>query len=265
MPDVETASQPLGADQAASATDVVTGAVDAAADDLQTGIGSTEATAQATASDAADAAAATVSAATTAAAGLATPATGAVATTLPQRSGAGANTLATGVAALRGAAEALRGPGLAALGLELTVARRAGRDEPVQQLGRHALTSATACANAASLAREGFCMPLTFRTYCSAAASTSSCVVGGLEVVEDADVPAHGHIVAAVPRRAAGQASSCSHRSTRTQSIWIANHRVGWLSGTIVVLSAAATLGRSGSRLPPSSAGAFASRSRPQS
>jgi hypothetical protein len=42
-----------------------------------------------------------------------------------------------------------------------------------------ALTSSTACANAASSACEGFCRPLTLRTYCNAAARISSFVVGG--------------------------------------------------------------------------------------
>lgn len=40
-------------------------------------------------------------------------------------------------------------------------------------------TSATARANASSFARDGLVDPLTFRTYCSAAACTSSSVAGG--------------------------------------------------------------------------------------
>jgi len=41
------------------------------------------------------------------------------------------------------------------------------------------VTASTARANAASLACDGFDDPLTFRTYCSAAARTSSGVAGG--------------------------------------------------------------------------------------
>ena len=42
-----------------------------------------------------------------------------------------------------------------------------------------AATSSTARANASSFARDGFEKPLTFRTYCSAAACTSCSVAGG--------------------------------------------------------------------------------------
>ena len=42
-----------------------------------------------------------------------------------------------------------------------------------------AATSSTAWANATSFAFDGFEEPLTFRTYCSAAAAISSSVAGG--------------------------------------------------------------------------------------
>ena len=81
---------------------------------------------------------------------------------------------------LRDAAEANRGPLAAPLRLELavTVRRRASRARRADARSR-ARRPATARSNTASFARDGFCMPLTFRTYCSAAAWISSCVVGG--------------------------------------------------------------------------------------
>ena len=42
-----------------------------------------------------------------------------------------------------------------------------------------AVTSLTACSNAASLARDGLVLPLSFRTNCSAEARTSSWLAGG--------------------------------------------------------------------------------------
>jgi len=42
-----------------------------------------------------------------------------------------------------------------------------------------AATSSTARSNASAFAWDGFCIPLTLRTYWTAAASISSCVVGG--------------------------------------------------------------------------------------
>ena len=42
-----------------------------------------------------------------------------------------------------------------------------------------AAISSTARSNAASFAFDGFCDPLTLRTYCSAAARTSSSLTGG--------------------------------------------------------------------------------------
>ena len=41
------------------------------------------------------------------------------------------------------------------------------------------MTASTARSNASSFAREGFVIPLTLRTYWSAAARISSSVVGG--------------------------------------------------------------------------------------
>jgi hypothetical protein len=40
-------------------------------------------------------------------------------------------------------------------------------------------TSSTASSKASVLACEGFCMPLTLRTYCRAAERTSSSLAGG--------------------------------------------------------------------------------------
>ena len=51
--------------------------------------------------------------------------------------------------------------------------------------------SCTARSNASWFAFDGFVVPAILRTYCSAAAWTSSERGGGLEVVEGVDVPAH--------------------------------------------------------------------------
>ena len=61
-----------------------------------------------------------------------------------------------------------------------------------------AATSSTARAKAISFAFDGFADPLTLRTYCSAAALTSSSGRRRLEVVECLDVPAHEATLAAV-------------------------------------------------------------------
>jgi len=86
----------------------------------------------------------------------------------------GINHLASG-----GAAEALRGPLAGPRSLELAVARRCSRHQLGEQVARDVATSSTARANAASLAFDGFCVPLTLRTYWSAPARTSSSVAGG--------------------------------------------------------------------------------------
>ena len=79
----------------------------------------------------------------------------------------------------RGAAEALGGPRSRPGCLALAVARRRRRDELVEQWRETCATASTARAKAASFAFDGLVEPLILRTYCSAAACTSSSVAGG--------------------------------------------------------------------------------------
>ena len=67
----------------------------------------------------------------------------------------------------------------ALLRLDLAVARRGGRDQVVQEVLRDVGDLATARSKTASFACDGFCIPLTLRTYWSAAAWISSRVVSG--------------------------------------------------------------------------------------
>ena len=77
------------------------------------------------------------------------------------------------------AASLLGGPGARLGRLDLAVLRRRVGDELAQQARRHPATSSTARSNASALACDGFVKPLILRTYCSAAARTSSSVAGG--------------------------------------------------------------------------------------
>ena len=59
--------------------------------------------------------------------------------------------------------------------------------------------SRTACSTASSVTADTDWTPPTLRTYCLAAASTSSGVADGLEAAEGGDVPAHGCDTTAAP------------------------------------------------------------------
>ena len=80
---------------------------------------------------------------------------------------------------LRGAAEALLGASARASRLDLAVAGGAAVTSSASRCCVTWAISSTARANAASFAFDGFCEPLTLRTYWSAAARTSSSVAGG--------------------------------------------------------------------------------------
>ena len=69
------------------------------------------------------------------------------------------------------------GPGLGRLGLP--VLGRSRGDQRAEQGPGASVTATTAASKAASLALEGLVEPLILRTYCSAAAWTSSSVAGG--------------------------------------------------------------------------------------
>ena len=75
--------------------------------------------------------------------------------------------------------EALLGPGAGTRGLDLAISRRGGRHEHAEQVDRDGRDLVDGTFEAASFAFDGFCDPLTLRTYWSAAARTSSSVAGG--------------------------------------------------------------------------------------
>jgi hypothetical protein len=77
-----------------------------------------------------------------------------------------------------GAAEALLGAGPGARGLDVPIARRGRRHELAEQPPRRR-SDLLDGPREGSFACDGFCEPLTLRTYWSAAAWTSSSVAGG--------------------------------------------------------------------------------------